>query len=94
MYRVEIIANRSVQEETVEYLEAAIPDILYTIIPDVHGRGKEDRKLGTVTWPEVNFILIAYVEDSHARVVRERVRELKENFPNEGIKLFMLKSED
>ena len=44
MTRCEIIANQSVQEEIISLLEEHIPDILYTIIPLVTGRGKENYK--------------------------------------------------
>jgi len=94
MCRAEIIANRSVQEEMVEALESDIPGILYTLIPDVQGRGEEDRKRGTVTWPELNFCLFAYVEDKEAAEMRRVVALIKQRFPNEGIKLFILCSRD
>ncbi len=90
MCRAEIIANNSVQEEIIDALEALIPDFLYTVIPVVHGKGKRDKKLGTTTWPELNFVLIAYVDDGNAAVVRSAIESVKERFPNEGIKLFMI----
>jgi hypothetical protein len=94
MYRAELIANRSVLDETIECLERDVPGILYTLIPEVCGRGAENRKLGTVTWPELNFVLIAYVEDSDVGLVRESIRALKGRFPREGIKLFLLRSSE
>ncbi len=93
MYRAEIIANRSVQEEIIGALESAIPEIFYTVIPDVQGRGGADRKLGNVTWPELNFILVAYVDDDVVGAVRDVVSTIKKEFPNEGIKLFLLESQ-
>jgi ribosome recycling factor len=90
MYRAEIIANRSVQEEITETLERMIPEILYSIIPEVYGKGKNNRKLGTVSWPEINFILIAYVEDTMAPVIHKVITDIKKRFPKEGIKLFMI----
>ena len=45
MYRVEIIANQSVQDDIIETLEENIPDFLYTLIPLVHGRGKAGYEL-------------------------------------------------
>lgn len=94
MYRAEIIANRSVEEELIEELEKAVPDILYTVITEVQGRGKNNRKLGTVTWPEMNFILFAYVEDGDANTVKSVIASLKARFPHEGLKLFMVPSEN
>lgn len=89
MYRVEIIANNSVHDEIVDALEASIPGFLYTIIPVVYGKGKENKKLGTVTWPELNFIMIAYIDDTHVPAVRAAVASIKNRFPNEGTKLFV-----
>lgn len=94
MYRAEIIANRSVAEEVTENLEAALPDILYTVVTDVQGRGKNNRKLGTVTWPEMNVLLFAYVEDADANAIKAVIASLKDRFPHEGIKLFMVRSEE
>jgi hypothetical protein len=94
MFRAEIIANHSVQDELIEELEKAIPDVLYTVIPEVQGRGGNNRKLGTVTWPEVNFALFAYVSDGDAPTVRAVIADIKERFPNEGIKLFMVRAEE
>jgi hypothetical protein len=94
MYRAEIVANQSVQEDIIELLEQTIPDILYTIIPMVNGRGKKDRKLGTTSWPENNFLLFAYIEDKKIILIKAVIEAVKNRFPNEGIKLFLLKSEE
>ena len=64
MIRAEIFANNSMQEQIVNNLESLIPHFLYSIVPVINGRGKDSYKLGTTTWPETNFILIAYCEDS------------------------------
>lgn len=90
MTRVEIIANRSVQAEIVDRLESDIPDILYTILPVVHGRGSQARRLGTATWPEENFMLILWVDGATAARIERIVAEIKERFPNEGIKIFSM----
>ena len=94
MYRAEIVANQSIQEDLIEVLEETIPNILYTIIPLVQGRGKDDRKLGNTTWPETNFILFSYVEDSEIEKVRAVVRAIKKKFKDEGIKLFTIKNSE
>lgn len=88
MKRVEIIANRSVQDEITEALEARIDGFYYTVIPVVHGRGDRGRRLGTSTWPEENFMLIAYVEEATANIVARVVGEVKTRFPTEGIRVF------
>lgn len=91
MCRIEIIANKSVQDDVIDVLEDNVTDILYTIIPVVYGRGKRDRKLGTGTWPETNFLLFSYVKKSQIPIIRGAIQALKQKFPNEGIKLFITK---
>ncbi len=93
MTRCEIIANQSVQEEIILLLEEHIPECLYTVISGVTGRGKNSYKLGNGTWPETNFILISYVEDSKVKTVKAIIKAVKEKFAGEGIKLFCVKAE-
>lgn len=88
MTRIEIIANRSVQDDVVDGLEAAIDGFYYTVVPVVHGRGREARMLGTATWPEENFMLIAYIDEGARDAARAVVGRVKERFPTEGVKLF------
>lgn len=94
MYRAEIIANQSVQDDIIEALEAYIPDILYTVLPLVHGRGGADRKLGSTTWPESNFALFSYVQEEALPTVKAVIAAIKAKFPDEGIKLFWVKAEE
>jgi hypothetical protein len=94
MTRCEIIANQSVQEEITLLLEEHIPGCLYTIIPGVTGRGKNSYKLGSSTWPEMNFILLTYVEDSKVQTVKDIIKAVKNKFAGEGIKLFCVKAEN
>ena len=94
MYRAEIVSNQSVQDDITERLEKEIPSIQYTLIPEVHGRGLKTKKLGDVVWPEMNFILFAYIEDEDARKIKDVIAQVKERFPNEGISLFFTKGEN
>ncbi len=94
MYRAEIIANQSVQDDIIETLEDNIPNILYTVIPLVQGRGQNNRKLGSTTWPETNFLLFAYIENDKVPMVKAVVHAVKTKFAGEGIKLFFVKAEE
>ena len=94
MYRAEIVSNQSVQDDITERLEKEIPGIQYTVIPEVHGKGLKTKKLGDTVWPEMNFILFAYIEDEDAKKVKDVIAQVKERFPNEGISLFFTKGED
>lgn len=90
MYRVEIIANISVQDDIIDKLEENIENFFYSIIPVVHGRGRQKRRQGSTIWPEENFILISYVESSSLAVIKHCITMLKEKFPTEGIKIFAI----
>ena len=94
MYRAEIISNQSVQDDITERLEKEIPGIQYTLIPEVHGRGLKTKKLGDTVWPEMNFILFAYIEDEDVKKIKDVIAQVKESFPNEGISLFFTKGEN
>ncbi len=90
MIRIELIANQSTQDVLVKNLEAVIPDFYYTIIPLAYGRGKDSYKLGTTTWPETNFLLLAYVDEKYEKNIETVVSFVKNKHKDEGIKLFVM----
>ena len=87
-YRFEIISNQSVEEDIVDTLEEAIPQLEYTIIPTVHGKGLKAKKLGTTTWPEQNFLMFCYVDHENAVKIKEILEKIVIKFPIEGISFF------
>ncbi|MFP3090023.1 hypothetical protein LQZ21_06810 [Treponema sp. TIM-1] len=93
MKRMELMANRSVEEEIINALEVGIGNFFYTLLPVVHGRGKTQYRLGTPTWPEENFLLISYLHDRDAEAAQSVVVEIKNCFPQEGIKTFFIDSD-
>jgi len=88
-YRAEIIANQSVQEEITEAIEQTDDNLYYTFIPAVQGKGRQRKRLGDETWPELNCMFILYVDETSLTQIRDIIQALKERFPNEGIKLFV-----
>ncbi len=88
MKRLEIIANRSIQADMFDAFKKA--DIVkhYTLIPIVLGIGNSGPRMGDHIWPEENFSIIVYCENSEAEKIKNVVSELKGFFTNEGIKLF------
>jgi hypothetical protein len=90
MKRVEIIANRSVEEDLMEAFASAGIAQAYTKIPVVHGVGRSDPKMGDAVWPEENFVLLVYCDEAEASRIEEVVGETKLKFPHEGIKVFTL----
>ena len=87
-YRIEIISNQSVQDDITELLEQEIPEIEYTVIPVVHGRGRRAKKLGTTIWPEQNFLLFAYTSYEDALKAKVVVVTIKKKYSSEGISMF------
>jgi len=90
MKRMELIANCSVENEIIGALEETIQEFYFTMLPQVHGRGKTKYRLGTATWPEMNFLLISYLDEEDAAKAEAAVQEVKKRFPREGIKLFVI----
>ena len=93
-YRAEIIANQSVMDDITELLESQIPDFEYTMITGTQGKGLKTKKIGDTVWPEMNFILFAYVSADVAKKIKELITEIQKKFPKEGISLFFTKCED
>ncbi len=86
--RVEVIANRSVEEDIMEELHREGAARAYTKIPVVFGTGNSGPKQGTHVWPEENFMLVVYCGEEEAVLIENCVARVKERFPDEGIKVF------
>lgn len=89
MLRLEIFANQSVLEETCKVFDRHL-GVRYTWIPAVQGRGKQDWKLGTTVWPEENFQLISYLEDTVGSKILDELGQIKLKYPKEGISYFII----
>lgn len=90
MKRIEIFGNRSVQDDLVAQLDEALPDFYFTLVPLAHGVGSSKPRMGTAIWPEENFILIVYDEESRIERIKDIVDALKKRYPREGIRCFEL----
>ncbi len=89
MKRVEIIANKSVIEDILEAMDVVVPEIHYTLFPDLQGRGRQGIRRGDDVWPEQNGMVLVFCTDDEAELIRAAVHKLKEHFPREGIKVFI-----
>ncbi len=90
MKRVEIIANRSVEEDLMDAFAKAGVVKHYTKYPVVHGIGNSGPRMGDPVWPEENFSLICYCGEAEAARIREIAAEVKKSFPDEGLKVFVM----
>jgi hypothetical protein len=89
MKRLEIFANLSVKDDIVRGLET-LNGFKYTVVPVVHGKGGDDWKLGTIVWPEENFLLVSYLDDAMVPLARGYLSSLKQRYPHEGITFFTM----
>ncbi|MFW5826753.1 MAG: PG0541 family transporter-associated protein [Alkalispirochaeta sp.] len=92
--RVEVIANRSIQEDFFELLEAAEVGGHYTLLPEVQGAGHAGPRRGDHIWPEENFVYVTYVTEAEARRIREQVEAVRSRFETEGIRMFATRGVD
>jgi hypothetical protein len=90
MIRVEIVANRSVEENILEALANEGAGKYYTRYPIVLGAGSSGPRMGDAIWPEENFALVIWCEEEEARAINRAATAVKERFPGEGIKVFGL----
>jgi len=88
MIRIEIIANRSVEENIFDAFLKENVGKHYTKIPNVWGVGACGPRMGDAVWPEENFCLVIWCEEEEARGIKRAVLSVKGKFPGEGIKLF------
>jgi hypothetical protein len=88
MFRIEIVANHSVEENILEALKEEGAGKYYTKFPNVFGVGGTGPRMGDAVWPEENFVLVIWCEEEEARAIGRAVASVKEHFPGEGIKVF------
>jgi hypothetical protein len=44
--------------------------------------------MGDAIWPETNFALVVWCEEEEARAIGRAVVRVKQQFPDEGVKVF------
>lgn len=88
MTRLEIISNNTIEVDIIEALTAVNRDLNYSKISSVHGKGNSSPKNGDAIWPEENFIFIIYCSDDLAEQYITAISVVKNNFRQEGLKVF------
>ena len=88
MYRSEIYANRSVEEDILEEIERRIPGANYSVIEEVRGRGWSGLRGATAVRPELTTPLVLFGPRCCALLITAPVAKVKQSFPREGVKLF------
>lgn len=93
-YRVEIIGNRSIQEDLEELLAGENAGQYRTVFPEVQGTGFSGPRRGDHVWPEENFVMVVYCGLEEARKLRDIAAVLRERFDTEGISVFITQGAD
>jgi hypothetical protein len=88
MKRIEIYANRSVEENIFDAFKKLGTGKNFSKLPTVFGVGNSGSRMGDPIWPEENFSLIIWCEEEEAEKILHAVQEVKKQFPDEGIKIF------
>jgi hypothetical protein len=92
MIRVEIIANHSVEENILEAFQAEGVAKYYTKFNSIFGVGSSGPRMGDAIWPEENFSIVVWCEKDEVEGIERSVAAVKQQFPDEGIKLFKMES--
>lgn len=85
MKRLEIIACEAIQVELIEAIEKVVKDFEYTLMPRIEGKGLRTRKQGTQVWPELNFMLVSYLDDEAIEPASAAIAATAARFPKEGV---------
>jgi hypothetical protein len=87
--------NQAYNQEIVELLEE-LGQRGYTVWEETGGRGTLDGEphLGNHAWPTQNHALFSVMEDSLAKKVMERLREVDASNPKLGLRAYILPVED
>ncbi len=94
MIRVEVIANRSIQEDFFEQLRLKNVGQHFTMFSEAQGVGLSGPRQGDHIWPEENFVFVCYTSPEDAGTIRTAVEYLRGKFPNEGIRFFAVQGVD
>jgi nitrogen regulatory protein PII len=91
MKAVFIAFNQGISEEITETLDE-LNIRGFTQWEGVQGQGTTsgEPRMGTHTWPALNNALLTIVEDEKADELLERVKALDREFPQQGLRAFVL----
>ncbi|MCL2557570.1 MAG: hypothetical protein FWE09_03745 [Treponema sp.] len=90
MTRVELIANRSIEENILEAIAQEKVGGHYTKYPGVLGVGNSGPRMGDPVWPEENIVFVFWCEEQDVPAIERAVLEVKAKFPDEGIKMYSM----
>lgn len=90
MKRVEIVLNQAVKDEFISNVENMFPNLGYTFLDEVKGKGKQGKRLIDSIWPEESALLIIYTHDLQFNLLKNLFFKLKVKYPKEGLKFYYI----
>lgn len=94
MKAVLIVHNEAIDNEVNGLLELSGVRH-YTKFTNVLGKGEiSEPHLNTEVWPETNYGTLVVVDQTRAKAIMDKVREMREKLGVEGIKAFMWEIEE
>ena len=88
-----LIFNGPLEPEVKDLLKKA-QVIHYTRWENVKGVGETGPHFDDEVWPAVNIALMFSLENEKKNVVAEEVRRIRQQFPDEGIRMLVLPLEE
>lgn len=88
MKRIDLIFSAAIEEDVFAGFKKYEIGKKYTKIPCVMGEGCSNPKLGDAIWPQLNTFIMVYCEEEEAEKIYNFVKELREQYPVEGLACF------
>jgi len=90
MKRMELIADRTIENEIINTLRDNINGFYYSLLPQIPGNEKPDYSSKKGIWTNLHFLLISFLEDDEAYKAKIIINDFIQQFPNEKIKLYLM----
>lgn len=91
-FRYEIILSQSIEEDFVRAFLERDTGRMFTKLNRVMGRGLSVPKMGDSIWPQFNCLYIVYCTKAQGAEIKEIIRELRKEYPDEGAACFRTKA--
>jgi hypothetical protein len=94
MKAVLILHNEAIDGEITELLKSGSVEN-YTKFTNVLGKGElSNPHLNTEIWPEKNYGTLVIVDETKAKAIMEKVKQMRKELGAEGVKAFLWEIED
>jgi|Deesub1362B_J571_1020462.scaffolds.fasta_scaffold01728_10 nitrogen regulatory protein PII len=89
MKQITVVYNVVLESRVLECLHSCGIDA-YTKYPKAYGIGhSSEPHMGTHIWPGENRVIFSVVDDEKIPDIVQKIRELKQKYPREGLKLIV-----